>query len=338
MGVIKIFVNKIKEIDKKRLNTLAERIAKENNKSVSYVKFDMFKNFLRYGIGYTDYLKSDYINLTKEEKKTHVTTKSFYKILSYLNDKNYREVMNNKILFNKVFKDYIKRDFIDLRVCSKEDFIKFCEGKEIVFSKRVRDFGGHGVSKIVLKDKDLEKLYEEINERKEFLVEEAIVQHEVLNKINPYAVNSFRVVTLVKDGKAHILGNALRINTDDAVAIGCEDAYMRLDEEGKICSRVLDDYANVYESHPMIKVPFKDLKIPYVKEAFEMCIEAALEVPEVRYVGWDVAITENGPVMMEGNEWPSYGLIQFNKFNDEKIGHRKQIEDILKDEFKNIKL
>ena len=31
---------------------------------------DMIKNFIQYGIGYTDYLKSDFVNLTKEEKKT----------------------------------------------------------------------------------------------------------------------------------------------------------------------------------------------------------------------------------------------------------------------------
>lgn len=339
MGVIKLFVKKIKEINKDRLNALAKRIAEENNKSVSYVKFDMIKNFIRYGIGYTDYLKSDYINLSKEEKKTHVTTKTFYRLLNYLNKKEYRFAMNDKVIFNKIFKEYVKRDFIDLRVSSLEEFKKFIDKKAVIFSKRVADFGGHGVSKIILKEhKDIKKLYEEIKKRKEYLIEEEIIQHEILNKINPYAVNSFRIVTLVKDGKAYILGNALRINIDDAVAIGCDDAYMRLDEKGHISSRVLDDYANEYISHPLVNKPFKDLIIPYVKESFEMCKKAALEVPEIRYVGWDVAITNNGPVMLEGNEWPSYGLIQFNKFNDEKTGHLKTIKDILGDEINNIKL
>lgn len=339
MGISKMFYNKIKQIDKKRLNELATKIAKENNKSVSYVKKDMIKNFIKYGIGYTDYLKSDFINLTPEEKKTHVTTKTFFKILHYLNDMNYKCTMNDKVVFNKIFKDYIKRDFIDLRISSLNEFKDFIKEKDIIFSKRIDDFGGHGVTKIILKDNnDINKLYNEIKDRKEFLVEEAIIQHDVLNKVNPYAVNSFRVVTLLKDGKAHIIGNALRINIDDNAAIGCSDAYMRLNEEGKVCSRVLDDSANEYECHPMVKIPFKSLTIPYVKESFDLCLKAALEVPQIRYVGWDIAITKDGPVIMEGNEWPSYGLVQFNKFNDEKIGHLKVISDILGNEMKNIKL
>ena len=69
-----------------------------------------------------------------------------------------------------------------------------------------------------------------------------------------------------------------------------------------------------------------------------MALKAALEVPEVRYVGWDIAITPNGPVIMEGNEYPSYGLVQYYLFNDEHEGHLAQIESILGDEMKNIKL
>ena len=48
------------------------------------------------------------------------------------------------------------------------------------------------------------------------LVEEAIVQSDDLNEINPCVVNSWRVVTLYKDGKAHIINNALRINQDES--------------------------------------------------------------------------------------------------------------------------
>ena len=69
-----------------------------------------------------------------------------------------------------------------------------------------------------------------------------------------------------------------------------------------------------------------------------MVLKAALEVPEVRYVGWDVAITKNGPIIIEGNENPSYGLIQYYLFNDEHEGHLLKISNILKDEMKNIKL
>ena len=81
MSLKNYMVRKVKSINKEKLNKLASDIAARNNKSVGYVKRDMIKNFLRYGIGYTDYLKGDYVNLTKEQKKTYVTTKSFYRLL-----------------------------------------------------------------------------------------------------------------------------------------------------------------------------------------------------------------------------------------------------------------
>lgn len=333
MSLKSMMVSKVKAIDYDKLNKLASDIGKRNNKTKGYVKRDMIKNFLKYGIGYTDYLKGDYINLTSEQKKTFLTTKSYYKMLKYFNGSTYIATMSDKLVFNKIFKDYLGRDFIDLRSTSLDDFKKFLKGKKHVFAKPPISFGGHGIEKIKVSEiDDIEKLYKDLLKKKLNLIEEEIIQHKELDKLNPYAVNSFRVVTLVKDNEAHIVGNALRINIDDAIAIGCSDAYMRLGEDGKITSRVVDDVANVYEEHPMAKIKFSSVRVPFVKEAYELALKAALEVPEMRYVGWDIAITEKGPVIMEGNEYPSYGLIQYYLFNDEHEGHLATIAKIVGEE------
>lgn len=339
MSTQSMMLRKIKEINISKLNKLAGDIARKNNKSIFYVKMDMFINFVRLGIGYTDYLKGDYINLNKNQKKTFVTTKSFYKLLSYLNDKKYLATMSDKIIFNKIFNKYLGRKWIDLRVTNIDNFKKFIKENNVLFAKPPKDFGGHGIKKIIVSDiDDINKLYDELKQEGLYLLEEEIIQIDELSKINPFAVNSFRVVTLVKDGKPHILANALRINIDESVAIGCSDVYMRLSEDGKISSRVVDDVANIYEEHPITKIKFKDVKIPYIKEAFDLALKAAMEVPEVRYVGWDIAITKNGPVIVEGNEYPSYGVVQYYLFNNEHEGHLKKIADILGDEMKKIGL
>lgn len=338
MSVTNLLYKKIKEINFEKLNKLAKDIAKRNNKSAFSVKMDMIYNFIRYGIGYTDYLKGDYVNLSRQQKKTYVTTKSYYKLLNYLNPKEYKATMSDKLVFNKIFNKYLGREWIDLRVASLDEFKEFIKNKETIFAKPPTDFGGHGIEKIKLENEKIEDLYNGLKERKKYLIEEEIVQHDELNKLNPYAVNPFRIVTLVNNGKAYLLANALRINIDDDIVVGCNDAYMRLNEDGKISSRVIDDVANVYTEHPMKKVKFDTVVIPYVKEAFELALKAALEVPEMRYVGWDIAITKDGPVIMEGNEYPSYGLVQYYLFNDEHVGHLKQISDILGDEMEKIAL
>ncbi len=338
MNSIKLMINKVRDIDNKRLNYLIDVISKKNNKSKFYVKMDMIKNFFRYGISYTDYMKGDYINLTKEQKKDYIKTKKYYEIINYLNNPEYRYIFLDKIEFNNKFKKYIGRDCLDLRNSSVEDFKKFIKNKKDFFAKKHNSFGGDGVEKIITKDiKNVEDLYNKLLENKQYLVEETIVQHDYLNKINSKAVNNIRMVTIYKDGKAHLIGNTIRLNAGEEEVISCHDIFATLDKNGNLLGNVVDDDCHIYKEHPTSKFKFKNVKIPYIKEAIKMVEKAGEVVPEVRYVGWDVAITPNGPVIIEGNFYPSYGLFQYYLLDDGlPVGKLAKIKEVLKDEAKNI--
>lgn len=295
-------------------------------------------NFIRYGCSYTDYFRGDYINLNAKQKKTFVTAKSFYKILHYLNDDEEREKLNNKIIFDGIFKEYLKRDFIDLRTATLEDFENFINGKEIFFAKVIDGLGGHGTEKIIVNSyPNKEDLFSKLKEKRQYLCEEAIIQSDELNEINPYVVNSYRVVTLYKDGEAYVIGNALRVNQGTDSVIGCtDDLYFSFDENGYIDSNVVDDYGNIYDEHPLTHKKFKEVHVNGVREAFEMCKKCALKLPKVRYIGWDVAFTPNGPVLIEGNEYPGYGILQYFKLKGSKTGHKAEIEAVIGDEINRI--
>ena len=338
-NVYKWLMRKRKGTNKERLNKMIDIMAKDNHVSKARIKLDMYFNILTRGIGYTDYFRGNYYNLTSKEKDTFVTTKSFYKLISYLNDDKYEIVLHDKILFNTIFKKYLKREFIDLRETSLEEFKTFLNSHKVVFAKDPVGYGGHGITKItVSKEKDLKKLYEKLLTQKQYLIEEEIVQSKEVNEINPNVVCSLRICTLYKDGKVYLVGNAFRINQDESEIIGCtNDLYFSLGKDGKIDSNVIDDYGKIYEEHPLTHKKFKEVKIPDVKEAFLMCQEAALKLPQVRYIGWDIAFTDNGPVMVEGNEYPGYGILQFYKLKNSKEGYLKVLGDILGDELKQIK-
>lgn len=317
------------------------RIMSENTgKSPFAIKCALIRSFIARGTGYTDFFRGNFLCITSAEKDTFCTAKKFYNVLSYLNDPKYIAVVDDKLVFNEMFRDYLGRDFINLRVTDKTGFKKFLKGKKTVFAKDPAGYGGHGISKITVSEvAEPDALYDTLKERKQFLVEEAIVQSEQLNDINPNVVNSFRIITLYKDGKAHVINNALRVNKDEKSVIGCtDDLYFSLGADGRIDSNVIDDYGNVYETHPMTGKKFADVKIDGVDKAFKMCEEAALKVPQVRYIGWDVAFTDKGPVFVEGNDYPGYGLLQHYKLKNKRTGHLKEIADVLGDEMKNIKL
>ena len=338
-NVYKWLMRKRKGTNKERLNKMLDIMAKDNHTSKTRIKLDMYFNILTRGVGYTDYFRGNYYNLTRKEKDTFVTTKSFYKLISYLNDDKYEIVLHDKILFNTIFKKYLKREFIDLRETNLDEFKTFLNSHKVVFAKDPVGYGGHGITKItVSKEKDLKKLYEKLLTQKQYLIEEEIVQSKEVNEINPNVVCSLRICTLYKDGKVYLVGNAFRINQDESEIIGCtNDLYFSLGKDGKIDSNVIDDYGKIYEEHPLTHKKFKEVKIPDVKEAFLMCQEAALKLPQVRYIGWDIAFTDNGPVMVEGNEYPGYGILQFYKLKNSKEGYLKVLGDILGDELKQIK-
>ena len=138
----KRMLRKIKSINYKKMDKIVDIISKNNNnKSKLYIKFDIFRNFLKRGIGYTDYFRGDYINLNKEEKNTYVTAKSFYRVIHYLNNDDYIYIFHDKLIFNKFFKEYIKRDYINLKKCTVEQFKEFLEKHDENAKKAMEQIG-----------------------------------------------------------------------------------------------------------------------------------------------------------------------------------------------------
>ena len=53
--------------------------------------------------------------------------------------------------------------------------------------------------------------------------------------------------------------------------------------------------------HPVTGVKIEGFQVPYWPEVMNMVKEAALLHPQNRSIGWDVAITNEGPELLEGN-------------------------------------
>ena len=58
-----------------------------------------------------------------------------------------------------------------------------------------------------------------------------------------------------------------------------------------------------FMEHPDTGFKFENFKVPYFKEACELAKEAAKYIPN-GFIGWDIALTPNGPTIIEGNEDP----------------------------------
>ena len=77
-------------------------------------------------------------------------------------------IFHDKIVFNRIFKDYIGRDFIDIREVGYKGFKKFVTGKENVFAKKHNSFGGDGVKKVNIAGEDLKVLFNQLYNNKQY--------------------------------------------------------------------------------------------------------------------------------------------------------------------------
>lgn len=330
-------MSRIKEVLKNFKLTVNIVHKKNPNKSKLWISIDLLINMIIYPISFPDYRKCNYINLSKKEKKECISKKEYEKFINYVDQKKYTIIFVDKILFNEYFKDFIGRDYIDIRVVGEDGLKNFIKNKTSVFAKVKDDCGGHGIKKLYKEDfKDVKGLYNNLMKNKQYLIEDTIVQHDALNKINPNAVNNIRFATLVKDGKVYTLTRTLRLNTGSDAVISSNDIMVDIDQNGKLVSDAVDEMFDVHIVHPDTKAKIKGTILPYIREAEELVKEAALKIPEVRYVGWDVAITPSGPVIIEGNFYPSYGLTQFYLLHKD-YPLKKRIKKILGDEYNNIK-
>jgi hypothetical protein len=61
-------------------------------------------------------------------------------------------------------------------------------------------------------------------------------------------------------------------------------------------------------NHPDTRVVISGFQLPHWAAACALVRRAALLFRPVRAIGWDVALTEDGPVLVEGNsEWLAFG-------------------------------
>lgn len=94
--------------------------------------------------------------------------------------------------------------------------------------------------------------------------------------------------------------------------------------EGVVITDGFSENGEVYKTHPNTMFLIKGYSIPEWECAIELVKKLAMVVPEQVYVGWDLAYTDTGWIMIEGNSWGQY-IVQ--------IPLRKGIRSIIEDSF-----
>ena len=324
MGNIKYILKRLKTMDKKAMFEKVNSIHKKTGKSKIYLLCDMKKCARKYGAGYMDYDLFEMYNLTPEQRDTYITRGRNNEIVAKYNDKAYFHIFENKNEFNALLKDYIKRDWVDVKDTPKENVIAFMQKHPVFMAKPVDGGCGHGIEKIDTSQySSLDEVYDKLVQgNNNFELEEVIKQHPAVSAIYPDAINTVRVVTILKDGIPHVICAYFRIGNGKFVDNFNSGGMVAPVNEitGEVMDRAIDKKKNLYETHPQTGAKIKGFKFPDWDKAIEMCKKAAKVVPQMGYIGWDVCFTPDGPIFVEGNEFPGHDIYQLPEHTPNKIG------------------
>ena len=134
-----------------------------------------------------------------------------------------------------------------------------------------------------------------------------------MSSLNPTSVNTVRIVTLKKDdGSIVILFIGLRIGNSNKSVDNFNNGglFTVVSDDGIVRKPAVDKVGNVYTKHPATQKEIIGFKIPNFNKATSIAKECAKEMDGLRYIGFDVAITQEDALIVEANPFPGHDLFQ----------------------------
>lgn len=304
----------------------------KNRKSSRKIFWEQVRNVLKYNSPDLFYFPYGLDVKPKEECKKYLHYNYFNKhrdSLNFSSKVNCTCILRDKMLFN-IFADGIGiktptnvmyasngklYDFQSKKEVSAKDLSRY--GQRTLFCKLVDGECGKGIFKLEFDGVDYyidgkkcneEDAYRHLTSGR-YLAQEVIQQHPAMSSLHPQSVNSMRIVTVksVKDGIIRVWPSMLRMGTGKSIVDNTSQGgvYAGIDfATGKMkkWGFYKPQFGLKTDQHPDSGIAFCDFEIPFLKEVREQAIYFHSMLPDMQSVGWDIAICEDGPVFIEGND------------------------------------
>jgi len=301
---VRYLIARARALDTENLTRLAGRIADSSGRAKPVILADMLWSSVRHETGFQDYYDWDFHTLSRRERRTFMTHPKSNHLAQKLNAVEHRPTFADKSRFNARFAPYLRREWLDLRTASPEELAAFLARHARVMSKVADSLGGDGIQ--AFSTAEIAKPEAWRADRlaaRQVLVEEFLTQHPVMASLNPSSVNTLRIITYLDAARrAHVLARTLKMgNGGDVDNFSDGGMYTMLDEHGVAAHPAFDGDGRVFSVHPLSGTSIVGFQVPLWSEVGELVDALAREVPQIPYVGWDIAITPDGPAVIEGN-------------------------------------
>ncbi len=325
MSRLQYFRKRLMKMDWKAMWKTTGLLKKRSGKGRLWLMTDMLRCGIKYNAGYIDYKIAQMYRLNDAQRKTVITRGISNDIVRRMNPKEYWHTFDDKAEFNEFFKEWIPRKWIRINdQTSPEDVFALCRNFTQLIGKPLEGSSGQGIRKYLPEDwaDGPEAFLKKLKDDGIGILEEIVIQHPKMASLCPTSVNTCRIATLFGDKQQGIVYAFLRIGNGKVMDnVDCGGMAARIDlDSGKLLTVGADKQGNTFIKHPMTNTSIIGFEIPFWEEAKAMCMKAAEKVPQMRFIAWDVAITENGPTFIEGNSFPSHAVPQFAAHYPDGIG------------------
>jgi hypothetical protein len=285
----------------------ARQVQKVSKAPVPVIIADMLWCSVRYDMGFRDYAVWDIRLLNASERATWMTHPKSFRITRMYNTPEGRSKLEDKRRFAREYADLLGRETIELRDVDDAELGAFLARHPKVLAKPVEGQGGGGIT-LHENVADPAAFRAEVTAAGQSIVDEFIVQHPEMSALYPDSVNTVRMITFLDTsgdepgGTVHVLAAVLRIGNGDVIDnFASGGMFTMLDADGVALYPGVDKQSNVYPVHPVTGTSIVGFQVPMYDRVLDLTRQLARRTPEAPYVGWDLAITPNGPVVIEGN-------------------------------------
>ena len=300
---VRYLFDRVAALDAGRLWRLAGSISKDARKPRLWILADMMYSSVVYEIAFQDYQDWDFYDLNRAERGTFMSHPKSNHLALKLNHPDFRNKLADKSQFNHEFAPYLGREWIDVRESDTATIEAFVTRHGAVMAKVPDSLGGIGIAKRKAEDiADFEAFRQELLEGRQFLLEQLIPQHEEMSKLCNTSVNTLRIISFFDGENVKVIASVLKIGNGGAIDnFSHGGMYTMLSDGGVALYPAFDGENRTFSVHPVTGTSIVGFQVPLFDEVLSFVDKIARVVPEVPYVGWDIAISPDGPVVIEGN-------------------------------------
>lgn len=322
-------------------------ITTQRKSNLFSVFFRILKLQFRRGFNFVEIHDNELDLRDKEYEESFLNWKEQKKCLEILNPRKYYSLARNKYLTHVILDRLEIQEKARLLCYYNPAFGKTCDNIsnniqstiDILKRSEITQFviktteSSHGDNVWVIKDADFatiigdvklskfdgsEVLLSDILRKEPLIFETVIKQTEQLSSLNPSSVNTVRFMTvLMPNGKADTIACFIKIGragscVDNAGCGGNIDAGIDI-ETGQLFNPIMFNgwrKINKITQHPDSKAQLDGLIIKDWQNIRNKVEDFQSKMPYVKAAGWDIAITDDGPVIIEINDmWDRTGQL-----------------------------